>query len=58
MFFRRHERKRHPWLTLALCGISAVGAVAITSRCRCFISEKLSSISKMMKKSCPASEED
>ena len=58
MFFRRPERKRHPWLTLTLCGISAVGAVAVASRCRCFISEKLGSISKMMKRSCPASEED
>ena len=52
MFFKRREKRCHPWLTLTLCGMSAVGALVAVSKCRCFLSEKLGSLSKMMKKGC------
>ena len=54
MFFRRQERKRHPWLTLALCGMSAAGTLYVVKRGRALISEKLRSVCRAARRRCRA----
>lgn len=40
---------RHPYLTLTVLGLAATGAVVITNRVRCFLTDKTRCVSGMMR---------
>ena len=39
---------RHPYATLAIIGLAAVGAVSIGEKVKCFFTQKMTCLSSMM----------
>ena len=40
---------RHPYATIAILGLAATGAVSITQKVKCFVKEKGSCVTNMVK---------
>ena len=51
IFGRKGQKKRHPYVTLAVFGLVAAGALSIYSKGKRFFKEKCDCAREMMKKS-------
>lgn len=45
---KKGQIMRHPYATLAIIGLAAVGAISIGERVKCFCKEKVKCVSQMM----------
>ena len=58
LFCRRPEKKCHIGLTLALCGLTAVGVAVVMNKGRCVIKDKMRAMCELFrgKSSCGCTE--
>ena len=46
---KKGRMMRHPYATIAILGLAATGAVSITQKVKCFVKEKGSCVTNMVK---------